>query len=220
MGLLKAAKLLDNPFANAMRMARKTGLVLASTLLARAHGERPITLVGFSLGGKVVWECCRELSRKGGYGIIENVVIIGAPVPADEDDWREVRSVVSGRVVNVYSEKDWILGFLYRSANLQLGVAGLQEVGLYGVENVNVAERVSGHLKYRFEVPFILREVLGDDVKFEDGDVPSAPKTPVEEKDEAVEEAEFGERVEMAEKELEMRRKEKEKGGKMDEKGV
>lgn len=193
-----------------MRMSRKTGLVLASSLLERAQGSRPVTLVGFSLGGRVVWECCRELSRRGGYGIIENVVILGAPAPADSEDWREVRSVAAGRVVNVYSEKDWILAFLYRTANLQLGVAGLQEVKLHGVENVNVQEEVSGHLKYRFKVPFILRDILGEDIRFEDEEVPNAPKTPVEEKGETANEEEFEKRVEMAEKELEARRMERE----------
>ena len=210
MGLLKAAKVVDNPFSNAMRMSTKTGVVLAAALMERAQGERPVTLCGFSMGGRVVWECCRELARRGGYGIVENVVIMGAPVPAEQGRWRELRSVVAGRVINVYSSQDWVLGFLYRTANLQLGVAGLQEVEVHGVENVDVGERVSGHLKYRYEVPHILREVLGEDVRFEEGDVPKAPKTPAEEKENPVDEEEFEKRVEMTEKELKERQEKRE----------
>ena len=66
-----------------------------------------------------------------------------------------MRTAVSGRLVNVYSENDYILAFLYRTSSIQYGVAGLMPVsGLLGVENVDVSETVNGHLKYRYVHPY------------------------------------------------------------------
>ena len=35
-------------------------------------------------------------------GIIEDVVLLGAPVPADADEWKKMRRVVAGKIVNGY----------------------------------------------------------------------------------------------------------------------
>jgi hypothetical protein len=97
--------------------------------------------------------------------LVENVVFMGAPVPASEGDWAAIRAVVAGRVVNVYSEQDYILAFLYRTSSIQLGVAGLQEIKVQGVENVNVGKMVEGHLRYRLAVGRVLKDVLQGDVE-------------------------------------------------------
>jgi hypothetical protein len=76
-----------------------------------------------------------------------------------------MRSVVSGRVVNVFSTQDYILGFLYRTSSVQLGIAGLQPVvGVRGIQNVDVTELVDGHLQYRFITGSILRKIGFEDV--------------------------------------------------------
>ena len=51
--LLKMATGIDNPFARAKRRAEKAGEVLADALINRAQGERPVMLVGYSLGSRV-----------------------------------------------------------------------------------------------------------------------------------------------------------------------
>jgi len=81
---------------------------------------------------------------------VESAVLIGTPAPSDAAVWRSMRSVVAGRLINVYSENDYILAFLYRTSSIQYGVAGIQEArDVKGVENVNVSEMVSGHLRYQ-----------------------------------------------------------------------
>lgn len=91
---------------------------------------------------------------------------MGAPVPTSRDDWKAIRSVVAGRVINIYSVNDYILAFLYRTSSIQLGVAGLQAVeGVLGVENINVGHLVEGHLRYRYVVGTLLRDVLGEDIE-------------------------------------------------------
>ena len=50
-------------------------------------------------------------------GIVEHVVVMGAPVSTRLERWAMARSVVAGRVVNAYSRRDWVLGLIYRGAN-------------------------------------------------------------------------------------------------------
>ena len=169
LGLLKLATLLDNPFSVAKYRAEKAGEVLADALINKVQGERPVTLVGYSLGARLIFSCLDKLAERKAFGLIENVVLVGAPCPSDAADWRRARSVVSGRCVNVFSKQDYILGFLYRTSSVQLGVAGLQPiVGVHGVQNVDVSELVDGHLQYRFITGSILRKIGFEDVDVEE----------------------------------------------------
>ncbi|KAI5853584.1 hypothetical protein BZA05DRAFT_323199, partial [Tricharina praecox] len=168
LGLMKAAKLVDNPFSIAMRRSEKAGLVLADAIVNRAQGERPVTLVGFSLGARVVYTCLLELAERGAFGLVENVVLMGSPVPATKSAWERIRMVVSGRVVNVFSEQDYVLAFLYRTSSIQLGVAGLQKIEVTGVENVDAGETVAGHLRYRFAVGGLLKDLLEGDIEVDE----------------------------------------------------
>merc|ERR1712072_1342618 len=141
------------------------GEVLADALINKAQGERPVTLVGYSLGAKVIFTCLQRLAERKAFGLVESAILIGAPTPSTAADWRMVRSVVSGRVVNVFSVKDYILAFLYRSSSIQLGVAGLQPVeNVKGVENVDVSDMVTGHTAYRLLTGTILRKIGFEDI--------------------------------------------------------
>lgn len=164
-GLMKAAGVIDNPFSVAKARAEKAGEVLADALINRAQGERPVTLIGYSLGARVIYTCLMSLAQRKAFGLIENAVLIGAPTPSDTTDWRTMRTAVSARLVNVYSENDYVLGFMYRTSSVQYGVAGLQKVeGLSGVENVNVSEDVKGHLRYRYLIGSILKRMSFGDI--------------------------------------------------------
>ena len=164
-GLVKAAGLIDNPFSVAKGRSEKAGEVLADALINRAQGERPITLIGYSLGARVIYTCLMSLAKRKAFGLIESAVLIGAPTPSDTSDWRTMRAVVTARLVNVYSENDYVLGFMYRTSSVQYGVAGLQKIeGLSGVENVNVSEDVKGHLRYRYLIGSILKKIGFEDI--------------------------------------------------------
>ncbi|KAJ9362315.1 hypothetical protein C8Q69DRAFT_158938 [Paecilomyces variotii] len=164
-GLLKIASVVDNPFSVAKSRADKAGEVLADALINKAQGERPVTLIGYSLGSRVIYSCLQSLAKRHAYGLVESAILMGSPVPSDTRQWRRMRTAVSGRLVNVFSEKDAVLGFLYRGASIQLGVAGLQRVqGLPGVENVNVSDIVSGHLRYQYLIGKILSTIGFDEI--------------------------------------------------------
>ncbi|CAJ2509769.1 Uu.00g056690.m01.CDS01 [Anthostomella pinea] len=163
--LTNAGRIIDNPWSVANQRAQKAGEVLADALINKAQGERPVTLIGYSLGAKVIYFCLQELARRHAFGLIENAVLLGAPTPCSSAEWRRVRSVVTGRVVNAYSTEDYILAFLYRSSGLQYGVAGLQPIlNVKGVENVNISDLVEGHTLYRHAAGPIFKRIGFEDI--------------------------------------------------------
>lgn len=158
--LTKLSYLIDNPWSNSLARAHLAGLILADSLIDRNLGTRPVTLVGFSLGAKVIMSCLSELASKGAYGLIHNVYLFGSPVIANKDAYLKAKTVVAGRFVNGYANNDWILGYLFRATGGGLmRVAGLAPVEVAGIENVNVSEFVPGHMQYRTAMPKILRHV-------------------------------------------------------------
>jgi len=159
--LSKLAYLIDNPWSVSLTRATAAGLILADSLIGHHLGRRPITLVGFSLGSRLIFSCLQELSRKGAYGLVQNVYLFGSPIVAKKDDYLRARSVISGRFLNGYASNDWILGYLFRATSGGImRVAGLAPVeDIPGLENVNVSQFVSGHMAYRTAMPRLLREV-------------------------------------------------------------
>ncbi|KAL9582081.1 MAG: hypothetical protein Q9212_003506, partial [Teloschistes hypoglaucus] len=159
--LTKLSYLIDNPWTVSMARANAAGLILADSLVDRNLGVRPITLVGFSLGSRVIFSCLRELANKGAFGLIQNVYLFGSPIVANKDEYLRARTVVSGRFVNGYASNDWILGYLFRATSGGImRVAGLAPVeGIPGLENIDVTKLVNGHMAYRAAMPRLLREV-------------------------------------------------------------
>ncbi|KAF7466609.1 hypothetical protein GHT09_002113 [Marmota monax] len=160
--LLSVANVIDNPWGVCLHRSAEVGKHLAHILLSRQQGQRPVTLIGFSLGARVIYFCLQEMAReKDCQGIIEDVILLGAPVEGDPKHWEPFRKVVSGRIVNGYSRGDWLLSFVYRTSSVQFRVAGLQPVQLQDrrVENVDLSSVVSGHLDYAKQMDVILKAV-------------------------------------------------------------
>lgn len=169
MALSKLSYLLDNPWNVSLDRAWKAGKILAETLIEGNLGVRPITLVGFSLGARLIYSCLITLANRAGYGLIENVILLGTPITVKPDQFGLARSVVSGKFISGYSKKDWVLGYLFRATSGGiLTVAGLSKIeNVYGIENIDCTDLVDGHMKYRKAIPKILKrinwEVLGED---------------------------------------------------------
>lgn len=108
--LTKLAYLIDNPWSVSVARADAAGLILADSLIDRNLGSRPVTLVGFSLGSRLIMSCLRELADKGHTDLIQNVYLFGTPTIAKKDEYLKARTAVSGRFVNGYATNDWILG--------------------------------------------------------------------------------------------------------------
>ncbi|XP_028011258.2 transmembrane and coiled-coil domain-containing protein 4 [Eptesicus fuscus] len=160
--LLSVANIIDNPWGVCLHRSAEVGKHLAHVLLSRQQGRRPVTLIGFSLGARVIYFCLHEMAQeKDCQGIVEDVVLLGAPVEGEAKHWEPFRKVVSGRIINGYCRGDWLLSFVYRTSSAQLQVAGLQPVLLQDrrVENVDLSSVVSGHLDYGKQMDVILKTV-------------------------------------------------------------
>ncbi|XP_078281425.1 transmembrane and coiled-coil domain-containing protein 4 isoform X2 [Rhinoraja longicauda] len=160
--LLTIANVIDNPWGVCLSRSAEVGKHLAHILLSRQQGRRPVTLVGFSLGARVIYFCLQELlQEKDSEGIIEDVVLLGAPVEGGAKHWKPLTRVVAGRIINGYSRGDWLLNFVYRSSSIQLNVAGLQPIVMNNDKmiNVDLSSIVNGHLDYMKQMDTILKAV-------------------------------------------------------------
>ena len=176
--LTKLGYLIDNPWNNALDRAKAAGSVLADVLIQRHLGVRPITLIGFSLGSRVIFYALLELAKQKAYGIVQDVILLGATLTASHKTWLQARSVVSGRFVNGFARNDWVLNYLFRATSGGVGtVAGLRPVeNVPGLENVDVTDKISGHTSYRTFMPLIMDQ-LGFPVSSDHFDEPEVRST-------------------------------------------
>eukprot|EP01039_Chlorochromonas_danica_P008478 gene8478-9344_t len=84
-------------------------------------------------------------------GLVQDVILLGAPVSATSRSWSQVRRVVGGRLINGYSNHDLILGLLYRYQRFNFTVAGICPIStdvVREVENVDFTDIVKSHTDY------------------------------------------------------------------------
>lgn len=82
-------------------------------------------------------------------GLVDDVVLLGGTMSRDPEEWRLVRSVTCGRLVNGHSDRDWLLALLYRYKSWSVSVAGLGPVeGVAGVDNVDLSRVIGSHTDY------------------------------------------------------------------------
>lgn len=170
--LLSMSNIIDNPWDCCLVRSVEAGKHLADVLMSRQQGKRPVSLIGFSLGARVIFSCLQELARrKNSEGIICDIVLLGAPVSASLDQWKPLARIISGRVINGYSVSDWLLKFLYRTSSAAIHVAGLQKLCWQDkrVKNVDLTPLVGGHSDYYKKLTEILNYVnIKTLVKIED----------------------------------------------------
>ncbi|XP_013446363.2 transmembrane and coiled-coil domain-containing protein 4 isoform X2 [Medicago truncatula] len=115
--LLAATDFIDSKWTIAINRSNKAGKLLAEVLLKGLQGNRPVTLVGYSLGARVIFSCLQCLAKtENGAELVERVVLLGAPISIRDENWEAARKMVAGRFVNAYSRNDWILGVAFRAS--------------------------------------------------------------------------------------------------------
>ncbi|MEO2192931.1 MAG: DUF726 domain-containing protein, partial [bacterium] len=168
-----AGLLIDNAWTTAGERAEKAGKLLAHILLQGGTGGRPVTLIAHSVGAKVIMACMEELVAQlvdsnspvhSIRGLIQDVLIMGTPVTPDSELFSSARSIVSGRFINCYSSRDWLLGVLFWEG-ISKPAAGLSPVDVAGIENINCSNIVSGHAEYLEKLDEVL-DVCGIDRAF------------------------------------------------------
>lgn len=161
--------LIGNIWARTLSRAEECGYMLAAELASRSFGNRPVVLAGYSAGALVIFSCLRELARRKLAGIVQDVCLVGAPCTADLTPWREIRSVVAGRLVNVFNKNDWYLELYHRGTNLR-SVAGTRSIdddlGVARVENVSVGrDLIASHADYAKRCGDLLKMIGFGDVE-------------------------------------------------------
>ncbi|XP_017426712.1 uncharacterized protein LOC108335246 isoform X3 [Vigna angularis] len=161
--LLAATEFIDSTWTIAIDRSDKAGKLLAEVLLGGLQGNRPVTLVGYSLGARVIFKCLECLAEtKNSAELVERVVLLGAPIAIRDEKWETVRKMVAGRFINAYSSNDWMLGIAFRASLLSQGLAGIQPVDIPGIQNVNVTDHVEGHSSYLWATQPVLDELQLD----------------------------------------------------------
>jgi pimeloyl-ACP methyl ester carboxylesterase len=139
--------LIENAWTVALDRSDKAGKLLAHVLMNGGNGGRPVSLIAHSMGARLVFSALLELCRCGARGLVQDVVLLGAPVPPTEERWKMARRVVAGRLVNGYSRGDWLLSVMFWQG-IAKPAAGLAPVEVDGVENVSLGSVVKGHFDY------------------------------------------------------------------------
>ncbi|PLW44517.1 hypothetical protein PCASD_11478 [Puccinia coronata f. sp. avenae] len=162
-----AAMALDNQYQRTRDICEKAGILLADMIEQRAHGARPLTLIGSGMGSITVFRAILELSKRGhgaGDFLIEQVILICSPLAPGAGEWKTVRRMAARRVVNVYSRNDWVLAVLARldsllSARNAAHVAGLSHLNLPHIHDIDVSDILHGHLELNSKLPLILDRI-------------------------------------------------------------
>ncbi|KAL4360543.1 hypothetical protein GQ457_04G020760 [Hibiscus cannabinus] len=155
--LFSATSFIDSKMTIAVDRSDKAGKLLAEVLLKGYQGNRPVTLIGYSLGARVIFKCLQALSEtEQNAELVERVVLLGAPIAIKGENWEAARKMVAGRFINAYSSNDWMLGVAFRASLLTQGLAGIQPVDVQGIENVNVTDEIEGHSSYLWATRKIL----------------------------------------------------------------
>ncbi|CEF71266.1 Protein of unknown function DUF726 family-containing protein [Strongyloides ratti] len=163
--LISIASMIDNPWNVCISRSVEIGEQLAETLLQRPNGHKPVTLIGFSLGARVIFHCLLKMaSRPESRGIIDNVILLGAPVSASPAQWELTCKVVAGRIINGYSSNDWMLKFLYRTMSIQFSIAGISPIKFtnynrHKIANHELSHIITGHFDYVSKLDDILDEL-------------------------------------------------------------
>jgi pimeloyl-ACP methyl ester carboxylesterase len=61
--LLQAADMIDSTWTICCEKADRAGQLLAQVLMKKEHGHRPVVLVGYSMGARVIMSCLLELAK-------------------------------------------------------------------------------------------------------------------------------------------------------------
>jgi pimeloyl-ACP methyl ester carboxylesterase len=155
-----AAGLLGNPWHTTMARAGSTGAQLAEAL-SRTEGKT-FTLVGHSLGCRVIYYALEALATKP-ERFIDNVILLGGAVGrTDTEAWSRAASAVRGRIFNCYSLRDSVLSTLYKTANAGLSdPIGLGPIALKGekIRNLDATDAVGSHFEWKPKYSELVTEI-------------------------------------------------------------
>lgn len=137
-------------FRRACGKAKFAGKQLARHISSHSFGLGPVSLIGFSLGARVIYHTLKELHElSSGEIFIQDVILLGGAVKNDPVMWSELLTEIAGRAVNVYSRCDLVLKRMYGLAMLgKRKPVGRGAVMCGKMENYDASSYISGHKEH------------------------------------------------------------------------
>ncbi|KAK8571256.1 hypothetical protein V6N13_103385 [Hibiscus sabdariffa] len=154
------------------------GKLLAESLPSGLQGDRPVTLVGFSLGARVILKCLQCLAETKGdndettnhhiffiftsrlgslfdmFSSTNISLLLGAPVSIKDEKWED--SFFHG---NHQVSAPSTAGLQLVAGRFVNRLAEIQPIELQGIENVDATEFMEGHCSYLWKTKQILRQL-------------------------------------------------------------
>ncbi|SFL22841.1 Protein of unknown function [Rhodanobacter glycinis] len=153
-----AADVIGNDWHTAMVKAAMTGVLLAD-IMSRTP-EKQYTLVGHSLGCRVIYYALEALSTRAAKPVIRDVILLGGAVGADDElGWRKATEAVSGKIYNCFSGRDGVLSLAYKGANaLSSDPIGLRPISYQTqkIVNFDCTEFIGGHTEWKPKFDMVL----------------------------------------------------------------
>jgi len=125
--LVSATNMIDGVWTIAIERADEAGKELAKSLLQNQAGHGPVTLMGYSMGARMIYACLKELARhqqiwlesnamysREPASIVQDVYLMGCPQHISFESWQMCRGIVAARLVDCYSKNDLILGLMFQ----------------------------------------------------------------------------------------------------------
>ncbi|CAK9786616.1 DUF726-domain-containing protein [Cutaneotrichosporon oleaginosum] len=163
---------LDNSWSASSQKAVKAGRLLGEVLVQRVQGERPVTLIGTSVGALTVLHALLYLSEQETPQLVDSVFLVSLPSAPTTAEWAAVRRVTARRVVNAWCGSDFVLASIVRlhevvsrgvTGNNGVCVAGLGPVQQPGVEDMDLSEVLGGHSEINTKMGEVLQVLEIDD---------------------------------------------------------
>ena len=145
--VLTLLSMIDNPWFVARNKAQKAGEQLGKDI---SKMKAPVSLLGYSLGSRVIAYALEYLQQNDQYGKVFNVFFMGGAIGQDHCIFTEgtINKIVANKIFNIYSSNDVILKYVYRAAELGNYPIGISALRSSQIIDVDASELVHGHLDY------------------------------------------------------------------------
>ena len=140
------------------------GILLAYMIISKLFFQfQTINLIGFSTGCKVIKSCLMQLHQLKNilniYDTINNVILIGGASHFNMEKYPFLFDNVSGKVVNIFSNKDKDL-FKYKKTAVGLNELKIKENDKnkykYDIVNIDLSKKFIKQDEYMMELPKLL----------------------------------------------------------------
>lgn len=80
------------------------------------------------------------------FGIVDSIYLFGCCISISTEQWENLRTLVSDRFVNCYSENDWVLKIIFRLHPNK--AAGSDKIDVKDIENFDLSDIIPSHESY------------------------------------------------------------------------